>query len=144
MRYIKNMIKISIKVEINLYLVFNFNIIKLAFLTISQLNIKYGRRYKQEMWVTKTYLIIFHEFNFQYMKLFYGFSGKGYFFSWKNPPTKGVEQDWLSARNFCRKRCMDLVSLETSAENEWIKKHIVDDKVSVTLNFFFQINKLMA
>lgn len=26
---------------------------------------------------------------------------------------------------------MDLVSLETSAENEWIKKHIVEDKVSL-------------
>lgn len=24
---------------------------------------------------------------------------------------------------------MDLVSLETSAENEWIKKHLVEDKV---------------
>ncbi|VEN34152.1 unnamed protein product [Callosobruchus maculatus] len=56
--------------------------------------------------------------------------GKGYFFSWRDPATKSTELDWLDGRNFCRKRCMDLVSLETSAENEWIKKHIVDDKVS--------------
>ncbi|CAH1958885.1 unnamed protein product [Acanthoscelides obtectus] len=55
--------------------------------------------------------------------------GKGYFFSWRDPATKNTELDWLDGRNFCRKRCMDLVSLETSAENEWIKKHIVDDKV---------------
>lgn len=55
--------------------------------------------------------------------------GKGYFFSWKDQNTKGVEQDWLSTRNYCRKRCMDLVSLETSAENEWIKRHLVEDKI---------------
>lgn len=60
-------------------------------------------------------------------------SGKGYFFSWRDPALKGVEEDWLGGRNYCRKRCMDLVSLETSAENEWIKKRIVDEKVSTPL-----------
>ncbi|CAH0557256.1 unnamed protein product [Brassicogethes aeneus] len=55
--------------------------------------------------------------------------GKGYFFSWRDPALKGVEEDWLGGRNFCRKRCMDLVSLETSAENEWIKKRLIDEKV---------------
>lgn len=42
----------------------------------------------------------------------------------------GKEEDWLGARNFCRQRCMDLVSVETSPENEWIKQRIVDGKVS--------------
>ncbi|KAJ8982527.1 hypothetical protein NQ317_018568 [Molorchus minor] len=55
--------------------------------------------------------------------------GKGYFFSWRDPATKNTEIDWLDGRNFCRKRCMDLVSLETSAENEWIKRHLVEEKV---------------
>lgn len=55
--------------------------------------------------------------------------GKGYLFSWREPSLKGVEEDWLGARNYCRQRCMDLVSLETSAENEWIKERIVRDKV---------------
>ncbi|XP_018319615.1 uncharacterized protein LOC108733071 [Agrilus planipennis] len=55
--------------------------------------------------------------------------GKGYMFSWREPSLKGVEEDWLNARNYCRQRCMDLVSLETSAENEWIKERIVKDKV---------------
>ncbi|XP_060517069.1 uncharacterized protein LOC132696327 [Cylas formicarius] len=55
--------------------------------------------------------------------------GKGYFFSWRDASTKGVEDNWLAGRNYCRKRCMDLVSLETSAENEWVKKRIVDDQV---------------
>jgi len=55
--------------------------------------------------------------------------GKGYLFSWREPALKGVEEDWLSARNYCRQRCMDLVSLETSMENEWIKQRIVGDNV---------------
>nr|XP_021197504.2 uncharacterized protein LOC110381452 [Helicoverpa armigera] len=53
---------------------------------------------------------------------------KGYFFSWRDPALRGVEEDWLSARNYCRQRCMDLVSLETSDENEWVKARIVQDK----------------
>lgn len=41
----------------------------------------------------------------------------------------GKEEDWLGARNFCRQRCMDSVSVETSPENEWVKQRIVDGKV---------------
>lgn len=52
-----------------------------------------------------------------------------YFFSWRDPALQGVEEDWLGARNFCRKRCMDSVSLETSNENEWVKQRIIDGKV---------------
>lgn len=52
-----------------------------------------------------------------------------YFFSWRDPALKGIEEDWLGARNYCRKRCMDSVSLETSNENEWIKRRLVDEKV---------------
>lgn len=55
--------------------------------------------------------------------------GKGYFFSWRDPQLKGVEEDWLTGRNFCRRRCMDLVSLETSLENEWIKQRVVNENV---------------
>lgn len=75
---------------------------------------------------------------------------KGYWFSWRDPNTQGSwwekspqtslldflflrpgkEEDWLGARNFCRQRCMDLVSVETSPENEWIKQRIVEGKVS--------------
>lgn len=56
--------------------------------------------------------------------------GKGYFFSWRDPALQGVEEDWLGARNYCRQRCMDSISVETSPENEWIKQRIVDGKVS--------------
>ncbi|XP_063242642.1 uncharacterized protein LOC134542383 [Bacillus rossius redtenbacheri] len=55
--------------------------------------------------------------------------GKGYFYSWKDARTAGMEVDWLGGRNFCRKRCMDLVSLETSTENDFIKRRIVEGNV---------------
>lgn len=58
-----------------------------------------------------------------------------YFFSWRDPALQGVEEDWLGARNFCRQRCMDSVSLETSNENDWIKQRIVDGKVSEIFYF---------
>jgi len=55
--------------------------------------------------------------------------GKGYLLSWREPSLRGVEEDWLGARNYCRQRCMDSVSLETSAENEWIKEKLVNENV---------------
>lgn len=55
--------------------------------------------------------------------------GKGYFFSWRDLALQGVERDWLSVRNFCRQRCMDSVSLETSNENEWIKQRVAEAKI---------------
>lgn len=58
-----------------------------------------------------------------------------YFFSWRDPNLKGVEYDWLSARNFCRRRCMDSVSLETSLENEWIKQRVVGENVSISVTW---------
>ena len=38
--------------------------------------------------------------------------------------------DWLGIRNWCRQRCMDSVSVETSVENEYIKKKLVDGEFS--------------
>uniref|UniRef100_A0A1B6CVR4 C-type lectin domain-containing protein n=1 Tax=Clastoptera arizonana TaxID=38151 RepID=A0A1B6CVR4_9HEMI len=57
------------------------------------------------------------------------FHGKGYFFSWKDPVTKNQEEDWLGVRNWCRMRCMDAVSLQTSQENEYIKRRMVEAKI---------------
>lgn len=57
--------------------------------------------------------------------------GKGYFFSWKDPSFKDIEEDWLGARNICRRRCMESVSVETNMENEWIKQRMIDGKVSL-------------
>ncbi|KAB0802250.1 hypothetical protein PPYR_04436 [Photinus pyralis] len=55
--------------------------------------------------------------------------GKGYFMSWRDANLRGTEEDWLGARNYCRQRCMDSISLETSAENEWIKQKLVNEHV---------------
>ncbi|KAL1513519.1 hypothetical protein ABEB36_002921 [Hypothenemus hampei] len=58
-----------------------------------------------------------------------GPEGHGYFFSWREPALANAEYDWLDARNYCRQRCMETVSLETSLENEWIKDKLVQEKV---------------
>lgn len=55
------------------------------------------------------------------------YNGKGYFFSW-NDPTIG-EKDWLGGRNYCRQRCMDLVSPESKSENDWIKSRLVNNNI---------------
>ncbi|CAH0395445.1 unnamed protein product [Bemisia tabaci] len=56
------------------------------------------------------------------------FKGLGYYFSWKEPATQGEEHDWLGGRNWCRQRCMDLVSLRDPAKNEYVKNKIVEGK----------------
>lgn len=68
------------------------------------------------------------------------FGGKGYFFSWKEPSTVGKEKDWLDGRNYCRQRCMDLVSLESKAENEYIKSRIVQGLFFCLFLFFSILN----
>ena len=35
---------------------------------------------------------------------------------------QGYEVSWLDARNLCRERCMDLVSIETPQENKMIQE----------------------
>jgi len=52
------------------------------------------------------------------------FGGKNYYFSWMDnarPEVRNTKWDWFNARNYCRKRCMDLVSFETEAEYSWVK-----------------------
>ena len=54
------------------------------------------------------------------------FNGHLYWFSWQDndPSVAGTKWDWFNARNYCRKRCMDLVSFETREEYEWVKGFI--------------------
>jgi len=53
-----------------------------------------------------------------------------YLFSWKSsdPRVANAKWDWFNARNYCRKRCMDLVSFETQDEYEWVKQRMSDVK----------------
>jgi len=48
-------------------------------------------------------------------------NGKNYWLSWRDPATRNVKWDWFNARNYCRKRCMDLVSFESRAEYNHFK-----------------------
>jgi len=52
-----------------------------------------------------------------------------YLFSWEHGPTRNLEVDWLDARNICRRHCMDLVSIETPAENNLVKRRLVSGGV---------------
>jgi hypothetical protein len=47
-----------------------------------------------------------------------------YYFSWVEKDTKNLFLNWLDARNWCRERCMDTVSLETPQEIQLIKQYI--------------------
>ena len=51
------------------------------------------------------------------------FNGHLYWFSWQDNDgsVRNAKWDWFNARNYCRKRCMDLVSFETREEYEWVK-----------------------
>ena len=42
--------------------------------------------------------------------------GHHYFLSWREPWHKFEDWDWFNGRNFCRDRCMDLVSFDTPGE----------------------------
>jgi hypothetical protein len=42
--------------------------------------------------------------------------GHHYFLSWREPWNKFEDWDWFNGRNFCRERCMDLVSFESPVE----------------------------
>lgn len=48
------------------------------------------------------------------------FNGHKYAFSWRVPDAGS--RTWFFARNWCRDRCMDLVSMETGQENEEMKR----------------------
>ena len=51
------------------------------------------------------------------------FGNHYYYFSWLDSDfqlSRG-SWSWFNARNYCRKRCMDLVSFETPQEWDWVR-----------------------
>ena len=64
------------------------------------------------------------------------FGGHLYWFSWQDNDSsvRNSKWDWFNARNYCRKRCMDLVSLETQQEYDWVKGGINGEN-GLQLNF---------
>jgi len=53
-----------------------------------------------------------------------------YFLSWREPWNKFEDWDWFNARNFCRERCMDLVSFEDPEEYRHFAKMMHRDNIS--------------
>merc|ERR1712141_532879 len=53
-----------------------------------------------------------------------------YFLSWREPWNKFEDWDWFNGRNFCRERCMDLVSFEDPEEYRHFAKLMHKDNVS--------------
>merc|ERR1712012_389659 len=53
-------------------------------------------------------------------------SGKSYWFSWDSdePTLSNARWNWFTARNYCRKRCMDLVSIENRAEQNFVGQNM--------------------
>jgi len=51
------------------------------------------------------------------------YGNHNYFISWRSddPSVSSAKWSWFNARNYCRKRCMDLVSFETADEYNYFK-----------------------
>ena len=60
------------------------------------------------------------------------YGGHGYFFSWEHEVTKNLTVNWLTGRNICRRHCMDLVSLESEEEIEFLNNRIADGGTKFT------------
>merc|ERR1712061_327634 len=50
------------------------------------------------------------------------FRGKTYWYSWKSDEAvlKNARWNWFTARNYCRMRCMDLISIESAEEQNFL------------------------
>jgi len=55
------------------------------------------------------------------------FGNHNYLLSWKQRDTN-FKYTWINGRNFCRERCMDLVSLETPQEDKFITNQVVSGR----------------
>jgi len=54
------------------------------------------------------------------------FGGKTYWFSWDSDEAtlSNARWNWFTARNYCRKRCMDLVSFENQQEQNFVGQNM--------------------
>merc|ERR1719458_734990 len=56
--------------------------------------------------------------------------GHHYFLSWREPWHKFEDWDWFNGRNFCRERCMDLISFETPLEFKMFEEVMQQDNIA--------------
>jgi hypothetical protein len=47
--------------------------------------------------------------------------GSSYYFAWLEKDTRNLFLNWLDARNWCRERCMDLISMESPEEIQLVR-----------------------
>ncbi|CAL8114224.1 unnamed protein product [Orchesella dallaii] len=55
-------------------------------------------------------------------KTHFRLGSSGYYVSWLEKDTRNLFLNWLDARNWCRDRCMDLISMETAEEIRKVKQ----------------------
>lgn len=58
--------------------------------------------------------------------------GHWYFLSSNVTEYKDVKNDWLDARNLCRKHCMDAISIESEEENDVVLRVLRDGTLLIT------------
>ena len=61
--------------------------------------------------------------------------GHNYFLSWREPWHKFEDWDWFNGRNFCRDRCMDLVSLDSPGEHRLFSAIMRQGQPKISLKF---------
>ncbi len=54
------------------------------------------------------------------------FGGKSYWISWASGEStlRNARWNWFTGRNYCRKMCMDMVSFETKAEQDFVEGNL--------------------
>ena len=77
--------------------------------------------------------------------------GHNYFLSWREPWHKFEDWDWFNGRNFCRDRCMDLVSFDTPGEYQLFAAIMQQgefvlqcDKLTTTVFFSTWVSNLLS
>ena len=55
-----------------------------------------------------------------------------YFLSWREPWNKFEDWDWFNGRNFCRERCMDLISFDTPGEYRMFEEVMIAGRLDQT------------
>ena len=73
--------------------------------------------------------------------------GHHYFLSWREPWHKFEDWDWFNGRNFCRERCMDLVSFENPTEFRMFEEVMIAGKATMgsktfCIYIFYLLDKL--
>ena len=66
--------------------------------------------------------------------------GHHYFLSWREPWHKFEDWDWFNGRNFCRDRCMDLVSFDTPEEYRIFANIVKQGKKDTDIEKRLEIN----